>query len=100
MLLPGPDGRRIDAEQFSKAIHAESSSLAEVADQPTQIGGFRGPPGVVTEESDHCRQCPETGGDGSGLAVVDGRFVDAGSRRNIPLENSEVQATLSKMVAD
>jgi hypothetical protein len=99
-LFPGPDGARVDTEHVGQDLHAESLSLAEVTDHATEIGGLGNLPGVVTEELDHGRQCPETGGCGSGLPIEDSGLVDPDSQRNLPLEESEVQTALSDMVAD
>lgn len=75
LALPAPDGARVDTEHVGQGFHAESLPLAEVADQPTQIGGLWALPGVVPEELDYCRQGPETGGGGSGLPIEDGGHV-------------------------
>jgi hypothetical protein len=99
-LLPGSHGAGIDTKHVRKSFHAESLSLAEVADRLTQIGRFRGLAGVISEESDHCRQCPEVRGGGSGLPVEDGGLVDPDPQRNLPLEESEVQTALSDVIAD
>ena len=57
-------------------------------------------PGVVPEESDHSRQRPKVRRGGPGLPVEDGRLVDPDPQRNLPLEESEVQAAFPDVVAD
>ena len=98
---PSPDGGWGDAERLCRGVHAGPFLWRRwLADQPARVGGLRARTGVVTEESDHCRQGPETGGGGSGLPMEDRRLVDTNPQRNLPLEESEVQAARSNVIAD
>ncbi len=50
--------------------------------------------------SQHRRRCLEARGCGSGLPVINRRLVDPDPRRHLPLEEPEIQAAFSDVIAD
>lgn len=67
---------------------------------PGACGGLGALAGVVPEEPDQSGDRPEVRGGGSGLPVEDSRPIDLDPQRSLALEESEVQAALSDMIAE
>jgi len=83
----------------------DATTMRARLDSPSQAKPLpeRGPGlvRVVTNEPEHPEERPEVrSGPPPSLPVVDGGLVDSEKQRNLPLQESEVQAALPLVVAD